>query len=142
MLQKIANWIVDHRRILVIVMTILTLGCTALLPFVKINYDMTKYLPPHSSMKIGMDKMAEEFPDLIEESNIRVMFTRLREEQIPVVRKQLSDIPYVKNVDYEPGNPDYNKDDHTLFVVYTDYHLFRWRPYPGGDRAGGHRQGL
>ena len=121
MLQKIANWIVDHRRILVIVMTILTLGCTALLPFVKINYDMTKYLPPHSSMKIGMDKMAEEFPDLTEESNIRVMFTRLREEQIPVVRKQLSDIPYVKNVDYEPGNPDYNKDDHTLFVVYTDY---------------------
>ena len=121
MLQKIANWIVDHRRILVIVMTILTIGCTAMFPFVKINYDMTKYLPPHSSMKIGMDKMAEEFPDLTEESNVRVMFTGLKEEQIPVVRSQLSEIPYVKNVDYEAGNPDYNKEDHTLFVVYTDY---------------------
>lgn len=121
MLQKIANWIVDHRRILVIVMTILTIGCTAMFPFVKINYDMTKYLPPHSSMKIGMDKMAEEFPDLTEESNVRVMFTGLQEEQIPVVRSQLSEIPYVKNVDYEAGNPDYNKEDHTLFVVYTDY---------------------
>ena len=53
MLQKTANWIVDHRRVLVIVMTILTIGCTVLLPFVKINYDMTKYLPPHSSMKIS-----------------------------------------------------------------------------------------
>ena len=121
MLQKIANWIVDHRRILVIVMTILTIGCTAMFPFVKINYDMTKYLPPHSSMKIGMDKMAEEFPDLTEESNVRVMFTGLKEEQIPVVRSQLSEIPYVKNVDYEAGNPDYNKEDLTLFVVYTDY---------------------
>lgn len=121
MLQKIANRIVDHRRILVIVMTILTIGCTAMFPFVKINYDMTKYLPPHSSMKIGMDKMAEEFPDLTEESNVRVMFTGLKEEQIPVVRSQLSEIPYVKNVDYEAGNPDYNKEDHTLFVVYTDY---------------------
>ena len=40
MLQKIANWIVDHRRVLVIVMTILTIGCTVLLPFVKINYDI------------------------------------------------------------------------------------------------------
>lgn len=121
MLQKIANRIVDHRRILVIVMTILTIGCTAMFPFVKINYDMTKYLPPHSSMKIGMDKMTEEFPDLTEESNVRVMFTGLKEEQIPVVRSQLSEIPYVKNVDYEAGNPDYNKEDHTLFVVYTDY---------------------
>lgn len=121
MLYKIANWIVDHRRIIVILMLILTVVCGILMPFVGINYDMTKYLPDDSSMKIGIDLMAEDFPDMTEESNIRVMFQDLDASRIPRIRKELAEIEYVKNVDYESGNPKYNKDNHTLFVVYTDY---------------------
>ena len=120
-MYKYASWIVDHRRIVVTVMLILTIVCGILMPFVGINYDMTKYLPDDSSMKIGIDLMAEDFPDMSEESNIRVMFQDLKESQIPSIRKELSEIPYVKNVDYESGNTKYNKDNHTLFIVYTDY---------------------
>ena len=61
-MYKYASWIVDHRRIVVTVMLILTIVCGILMPFVGINYDMTKYLPDDSSMKIGIDLMAEDFP--------------------------------------------------------------------------------
>lgn len=120
-LYKYASWVVDHRKIVVTVMLILTVICGILMPFVGINYDMTKYLPDDSSMKIGIDLMAEDFPNMTEESNVRVMFQDLKESQIPSLRQELSEIPYVKNVDYESGNPKYNKDNHTLFIVYTDY---------------------
>ena len=121
MLYRLASRIVDHRRIIVIVMLIFTVICGVLMPFVGINYDMTKYLPDDSSMKIGIDLMAEDFPDMTEESSIRVMFQDLKESQIPSLRQELSEIPYVKNVDYESGSSKYNKDNHTLFIVYTDY---------------------
>ena len=44
MLQKIANWIVDHRRVLVIIMTILTIGCTVLLPDQRLIFPLAELL--------------------------------------------------------------------------------------------------
>ena len=76
-MQKIAAFIVKKRRLLLVVMLALAVVCAALMPFVGVNTDMTKYLPDSSQMKIGMDRMNEAFPDVAETYTIRVMFRGL-----------------------------------------------------------------
>ena len=44
-MQKIAAFIVKKRKLLLAVMLILAVVCAALMPFVGVNTDMTKYLP-------------------------------------------------------------------------------------------------
>ena len=44
-MQKIAAFIVKKRKLLLVVMLALAVVCAALMPFVGINTDMTKYLP-------------------------------------------------------------------------------------------------
>ena len=76
-MQKIAAFIVKKRKLLLVVMLILAGVCAALMPFVGVNTDMTKYLPNSSQMKIGMDHMNEAFPDAVQTYTIRVMFRGL-----------------------------------------------------------------
>ena len=49
--------------------------CAVLMPLVNVNADMTVYLPDQSSMKKGMDRMAETLPDL--DQHMRLMSVML-----------------------------------------------------------------
>ena len=120
-MKKLADFIVQKRKLIFIIMLIITVisGCFA--PFVSVNYDMSKYLPDSSPMKQGVDLMAEEFPTLTNESSIRVMFKDLPDSETTTVYNRLAAIDNVKNVEYEADNEDYNKDGYKLFTVYTDY---------------------
>jgi len=120
-MRKLANFIVDKRTVIMVLVLVLAAFCALLIPKVHVNYDMTKYLPDDSPMRIGTDIMAEQFPNNTVESSIRVMFTDLTSSQITEVYDTLSAIPYVKTVDYEAGSEDYNKGAYTKFIVYTDY---------------------
>ena len=62
-MKRLAGFIVDRRYFVTTVMLALTIVCAFLIPRVAVNTDMTKYLPDDSSMKIGLDKMEEDFPD-------------------------------------------------------------------------------
>ena len=73
MIQKLSNLVVDHRKSVYLVLTLLTLLCAVLFFQVPINTDMTKYLPDDSMMKMGIDKMEEEFPDSEIAKTVRVM---------------------------------------------------------------------
>lgn len=121
MLQKLSNFIVDHRKSVLILLTILTLFCAILFFQVPINTDMTKYLPDDSMMKMGIDKMEEEFPDTTIDKTIRVMFTDLTETEKLKVLTQLSAIPNVDTVAYDATSTDYNKDNYTLYIVSTSF---------------------
>lgn len=118
---KIAGWIVDKSKLVLIVMAALAVVGGVLMLRVGINTDMTKYLPDDSSMKQGIDRMAEEFPDMQTTQTIRVMFQGLAPEQGPAVREALGRIPNVARVEHEADSADYEKDGHTLFVVHTTY---------------------
>lgn len=120
-MRKIADFIVERRLPIFIVMLALTLVCGILALRVGINTDMTKYLPDNSQMKVGVDIMDKEFPEADEESSIRVMFTGLSEEQKTEVLFTLQKIKYVSSVEYEPDSEDFNKGDKTLFLVKTDF---------------------
>ena len=120
-MQKIAAFIVQKRKLLLVVMLALAVVCAALMPFVGINTDMTKYLPDSSQMKIGMDHMNEAFPDAAETYTIRVMFRGLDARDKLAIREQLTEIPNVDSVAYEPDSDDYNRGDATLYKLTTQY---------------------
>ena len=120
-MQKIAAFIVKKRKLLLVVMLALAVVCAALMPFVGINTDMTKYLPDSSQMKIGMDRMSEAFPDVAETYTIRVMFRGLDARDKLAIREQLAEIPNVDSVAYEPDSDDYNRGDATLYKLTTQY---------------------
>ena len=120
-MQKIAAFIVKKRRLLLVVMLALAVVCAALMPFVGINTDMTKYLPDSSQMKIGMDRMNETFPNVTETYTIRVMFRGLDARDKLAIREQLAEIPNVDSVAYEPDSDDYNRGDATLYKLTTQY---------------------
>ena len=120
-MKKIADFIVEKRILLLIAFIVLAGICGALILAVNVNTDMTKYLPDKSSMKQGMDKMDEEFPDAEGDYTIRVMFKGLDEQQKGEMKTKLSEIKNVEKVDYKPDDADYNKDEYTKYVVHTKY---------------------
>ena len=120
-MKKISNFIVEKRGWIITVVLILTVICGLLIPQVNVNDDMTKYLPDDSSMKIGMDIMDESFPEAETDNTIRVMFTALDSEQKLKMKKKLSEIKYVSDVDYDEESEDYNKDKYTKYVLHMKY---------------------
>ncbi|MDR2132957.1 MAG: MMPL family transporter [Clostridiales Family XIII bacterium] len=120
-MKKTADFIVNKRKLLLIVMLVLTAVCAFLAAKMETNTDMTKYLSEDSNMQQGFTLMDAWFSDDEENSSIRVMFDDLRADEIALIKEELSDIPYVSSVDYEADDEDYNKDNHTLFVVNTRF---------------------
>ena len=70
-MSRISSLIVGWRKWLLAAMTVAALVCAVFIPRVKVNADMTLYLPDNSQMKIGMDRMAETLPNL--DQHMRMM---------------------------------------------------------------------
>lgn len=121
MMNKLANFIVKHRVPILLLTLVLTVVSAFMIPGVKINSDMTEYLPDSSKMKIGMDIMAEQLPDATEDQYIRVMLTGLDDFSRQMAKETLSGLPYVKAVEYEELDEDYNKGDKALYRITTEY---------------------
>lgn len=120
-MKKLADFLINRRRVLTAVMLVLTAVCAVLALRVPINRDRTKYLADGSEMKQGLSIMEDAFPESDETASIRVMFDDLTADQIPEIKTQLEAIPNVSGVAYEAGSEEYNKDNHTLFVVNSRY---------------------
>ena len=70
------RFLVRYRGTLLLVMALLAVGSLLLIPRIKINSDLSKYLPESSRMKQGMDRLAEDFPQLdTRMRTLDVMFT-------------------------------------------------------------------
>lgn len=120
-MKRLADFIVDKKYTVLIAMLALTVLCAVLAFSVKINTDMTKYLPDDSSMKKGIDLMAEEFPNMQVPKTIRVMFEDMSEADCANMLSRLEDIHYVTSVDFDIESADYYKDGYALFILSTDY---------------------
>ena len=117
MIRKLSDFIVNKRIAILVVMLILAAVCIVSSRFVVINEDMTKYLPDDSNMKAGLDIMDEAFPETETSNTIRVMFDGLTAVQKSQILNELGSITYVDSVDYDADSSDYNRDDHTLYVL-------------------------
>lgn len=120
-MKKIAKFIVEKKYILFWIMFILSITSVIAMFRVKVNGDMTKYLPDSSQMKIGLDIMTEEFPDAGINATFRVMFDNLTPNQITEIQASLKEIPGIDTVNYSSSSSDYNKDNHTLFIMQSHH---------------------
>lgn len=115
-MRKIANFIVEKHKWIMVAFVVLTLAAAICIPQVWINSDLTKYLPDDFNMKIGMDKMNEEFGESASETTaIRVMFTGLSDEQKAEMKDRLENTEFIDSVAYDPDSEDYNKDEYTKY---------------------------
>ena len=117
-MKKASSFIVSHRRLILGVMIVLMILCAGLSLRVKVNYDMTKYLPDDSSMKKGMDIMKEEFPSMGADKSIRVMAEGLDADRETELLEKLKTIPHVESVAHN-SSARYHKGDYSLFVIST-----------------------
>ena len=114
---KIAGFLVTKRRLILVLFIIAAVAFGCLIPQVKVNKDMTRYLSEDSGMKQGLDIMKAEFGDE-NSSSLKVMFNDLvNQKQKDDILSELESFDYVDSVDYKPESSDYNKDGHTLYVI-------------------------
>ena len=114
--RKILELIVRRRNTVLAVMVILCAFCAFLALRVPINADMTRYLPPDSPMKQGIDVMAEQFPDLAMPVTIRVMVPLTGDDTAPVY-ETLRAMEGVSGVDVRSDE----EKGYTLFTVSTPW---------------------
>ena len=79
-MNKAANFLVEKRKILLCIFLVLMGVSFLLLPQVRINYDLTEYLPEDSRMKQGMQLMEQAFGQE-DSSRLRVMIPGLSDEE-------------------------------------------------------------
>ena len=118
-MKKAAAFLVEKRRIFLCLFLLLAAVSVLLTGQVRINYDLTEYLPADSRMKQGMQRMEQEF-GREDSSQLRVMLPGLSDEEKEEVFQWLSGLDQVSEVTWEPGE-DYNRDGYTLFEITTEY---------------------
>lgn len=113
-MKKLANWIVDKKSVIFIIVAVLIVVSVIGIFKTNVNYDMSKYLPPDSSVKHGMELMEKEYGDM---SSITVMFDDLSEEEQTKRKEELEDLKHVKSVVYFQDDETYQKDNHSKYML-------------------------
>ena len=119
-MDKLSRFIVSRRNWMLAVMACLAVACVFLYLNVRVNYDLTKYLPDDSGMKKGMDVMTGAFPAMGEDRTVRVMARGLSAEKRAELCSKLEAIPHVRSVAHGDSEK-YLKGDYALFVLSTPY---------------------
>lgn len=120
-MRKLSEFLVKKRNWILGCMLIITVISAFLMQNVNIVTDMTEYLPDNSAMKQGMDIMKSQFSDADTDQTIRVMVDNLNTNQKDDFLETMQNIKNVSSVDYDAKSDDYNKDEHTLYVLHTEY---------------------
>lgn len=120
-MKRFSEALVNRRYFLLAAVLVITAVCALLMGKVDVITDMTTFLPDQSSMKQGINLMAEEFSDPPASSSLRVMAKGLSDSQKETLLSDLSRLEYVDSVSYEKDNPDYNKEDYALFILNIPY---------------------
>ena len=113
-MKKLADWIVDKKGLIFLFVAVLTVAAVLGIFKTNINYDMSKYLPSDSSVKQGMELMAEEYGDM---SAITVMFDDLSEKEQTERKTELESLEHVKNVIYLQDDEAYQKKNHSKYMI-------------------------
>ena len=115
-MEKAAPILVRKRNMIFRIMALITVVCAVAMSHVRINTDMTRYLPDDSSMHRGIVILSGEMSSLSMTNSVRVMFDTLKEDP-QEVRARLGELAGVESVDYRAGDPHYESGSHILFVL-------------------------
>lgn len=112
-MKRITDFIVKRRNIILAIFVLLAGASTVLMQKVKINYDMTEYLPETSEVKAGLKIMEDEFPSG-DECSMTVMLEGLDATAKAETRDYLAGLENVETVDYDESEK-YNREDYARY---------------------------
>ena len=110
--------IVRKRLVFLMAAIVVAVACVLLIPYTKVNSDMTRYLPDDSQMKLGIEQMSTEFgDDGVGTGIVRVMFWSLPDSIRSQTREALSDMDGVSSILYQEGSEEYNRGEKVLYEL-------------------------
>ena len=95
-MERVTRWITEHSRSIVILFAVMTLLSAVMFLFVKVNYDMSAYLPEDAESTRALKIMGEEFSASV--PNARVMMPGLSLTEAAEIKARISQVPGVEDV--------------------------------------------
>lgn len=122
-LLQLCRSYLTHRKGIMVLFAVVTLFCLCLIPQVKVNYDLTSYLPSDSPSVISLHKMEDSFDS--EVPNAELYAEGISLTQAKDIASQLADVPGISSVmwlgsAYDITKPLQLADEDTLSTWKTD----------------------
>lgn len=112
-MERFAKLIIDKRKAVYIFFGLALFLCVISIPKVKVNTDITSYLPKDTETRRGLDIMEEEFTTY---DTAQVMLTNTTAEYAEQAAEKIRGIEGVKKVEFE-NNSDYFRSSSALLKV-------------------------
>ena len=116
LLIKLGDFIVDFRYLFLIIFISLLIICGINLNNIKVNNDITSYLPNDTETKDGLALMEQEFGQLNE---LQLLVMNIHYEEALKKVEELREINHVKKINFI-NNENYYKDEKALFIIELD----------------------
>ncbi|MGN0788479.1 MAG: RND family transporter [Christensenellales bacterium] len=116
----IAKFIVHIRYYLLALFVLLLVGSCILIPQVKLNYDLTKYLEEGAVSRADLLKMTEEFGEY---GNLNVMLCGVTKEQAATVNEKILELDCVTAATFD-GSESCYKDGNALIAIFLNVSSF------------------
>ena len=113
---KVASFIVNKRKAILILFVFAVIYCVLCFNRVKVNQDITKYLPKTSETRIGLDTMNNEF---VTYGSAKVMVTSVTYDQAKELADSFLEVKNVKSVTFD-NDTDHYKGTYALIDVTVD----------------------
>lgn len=95
-MEHIANFIVNQRKLIIVVFVVLSLVCAPLLLLINVNYNIIDYLPQSSQSTVALTVMDKEFDDAV--PNTKVMINDVSLPEALEYKKEIVKIQGVSSV--------------------------------------------
>lgn len=114
---RLANFIVDKRNLIFFLYIVMILFSAVSMNWVKVENDLTAYLPADSATKQGLDLMAEEF---ITYGTDQIMLEGVTYEDAEATAEKLRQVDGVQMVTFD-RTADHYSNGNALYLVTYDY---------------------
>src|SRR5699024_12517809 len=94
--ETMANWILHHKKLIVILFTIVAIGGGLIQFAVPVNYNMTDYLPKNAPSTQAIDIMEEEVDEDVQDTSVMIQDVTIQEALD--YKKKLKEIDGVEGV--------------------------------------------
>lgn len=115
-MERIATFIVEKRRAFYFIFAVALIFSALSIPKVKVNNDITSYLPSDTETRRGLDIMDKEF---ITYDTAKVMISNVTAQQGEALAEKVRGIEGVKDVEYENDDDHFRKSSALLKVTVS-----------------------
>lgn len=118
-MHKLARQIVERRNLVFLFVVLATIFTIFSVQWVKVESDMTTYLPKTSDTRLGLDIMEEQFTTY---GSANIMIANITPHEAEELSERLKELKGVQMLDYDDTTDHYNKDSvSALYAITFDY---------------------